>query len=137
MDGEYEGGNLADGARKVFDLTWRSKNALLTEKYGIWLVKHDVSLALKVGSEAILRHRRKLTTLSWTALSFSRTRNKRCLSTRATCSTSSAGSTRTLPIGFSRARSSRSAMRCVPARSEVPLPTTDNELASAGLESAR
>lgn len=48
VDGEYEQGDLADGVRKIYDLTWKSKDPALTEKYALWLVKHDSALALKV-----------------------------------------------------------------------------------------
>ncbi|GAA5879657.1 hypothetical protein JCM3774_002398 [Rhodotorula dairenensis] len=48
VDGEYEQGNFADGVRRIYDLTWKSKDPALTEKYALWLVKHDSSLALKL-----------------------------------------------------------------------------------------
>ena len=33
---------------KVFDLVWRSKDKALIEKYGLWLLRHDVDRALRV-----------------------------------------------------------------------------------------
>ena len=40
--------------RRIYELTWKSKDPALTEKYGIWLVKHDPALALKVRPASVV-----------------------------------------------------------------------------------
>lgn len=39
---------MTDGVHKVFDLVWRSKDKGLVEKYGLWMLRHDVERALRV-----------------------------------------------------------------------------------------
>ncbi|GAA6019435.1 hypothetical protein JCM8202_001808 [Rhodotorula sphaerocarpa] len=48
VDGEYEDPSFQNGVRRIFDLTWKTKNASVTEKAGLWMVNHDVGLALKL-----------------------------------------------------------------------------------------
>ncbi|GAA6028594.1 hypothetical protein JCM8097_007301 [Rhodosporidiobolus ruineniae] len=36
------------GVRKVFDLVWRMKDKEVTEKYGLWMLRHDRDLGLKL-----------------------------------------------------------------------------------------
>ncbi|BGP33373.1 hypothetical protein JCM10296v2_005173 [Rhodotorula toruloides] len=51
IDGEYADESFKDGLQRVFDLTWRSKDKLLVEKYGLWMLKHDQSRALRLFSD--------------------------------------------------------------------------------------
>lgn len=48
VDGEFENTDCGDRVRRIYELTWKWKDPALTENYGIWLVKHDPALALKV-----------------------------------------------------------------------------------------
>ncbi|TNY19371.1 hypothetical protein DMC30DRAFT_448017 [Rhodotorula diobovata] len=48
VDGEYDDPSLTDGVHKVFDLVWRSKDKGLVEKYGLWMLRHDVERALRL-----------------------------------------------------------------------------------------
>ncbi|GAA5939746.1 hypothetical protein JCM3775_001615 [Rhodotorula graminis] len=48
VDGEYSDPTFSDGVHKVFDLVWRSKDKGLIEKYGLWLLRHDVDRALRL-----------------------------------------------------------------------------------------
>ncbi|GAA5904811.1 hypothetical protein JCM8208_001362 [Rhodotorula glutinis] len=48
IDGEYSDSTFSDGVHKVFDLVWRSKDKALIEKYGLWLLRHDVDRALRL-----------------------------------------------------------------------------------------
>ncbi|GAA6015822.1 hypothetical protein JCM10207_008808 [Rhodosporidiobolus poonsookiae] len=53
VDGEYEADEQSDvrgekGVRKVFELVWKTREKELTEQYGLWLLKHDQALALKL-----------------------------------------------------------------------------------------
>ncbi|BGP09381.1 hypothetical protein JCM10049v2_005249 [Rhodotorula toruloides] len=51
IDGEYTDGSFEDGLQSMFDLTWRSKDKSLVEKYGLWMLKHDQSRALRLFSD--------------------------------------------------------------------------------------
>ncbi|CEQ41527.1 SPOSA6832_03250, partial [Sporobolomyces salmonicolor] len=48
VDGWYEDGTFSDGPRRIFDLVWRTKDKALVERYGLWMLKHDRTLGLKV-----------------------------------------------------------------------------------------
>ncbi|GAA5872000.1 hypothetical protein JCM1840_004768 [Sporobolomyces johnsonii] len=48
VDGTYEDGKFADGPRRIFDLVWRTKDKALVERYGLWILKHDRTLGLKL-----------------------------------------------------------------------------------------
>ncbi|BGP41415.1 hypothetical protein JCM10449v2_005395 [Rhodotorula kratochvilovae] len=48
VDGEYPDPSFADGVQQVFDLAWRSKDKALVERYGLWMLKHDVDRALRL-----------------------------------------------------------------------------------------
>ncbi|GAA5852101.1 hypothetical protein JCM9279_005057 [Rhodotorula babjevae] len=48
INGEYSDATFSDGVHKVFDLVWRSKDKALIEKYGLWLLRHDVDRALRL-----------------------------------------------------------------------------------------
>lgn len=82
VDGEYADESFGDGVQRIFDLAWRSKDKPLVEKYGLWMLKHDQSRALRVCA-LVLRARDGADVLS---CSFSRTRSRPSLSTRATYS---------------------------------------------------
>lgn len=50
MDGEYrdDEADLKNLKREIFDVLWKVKDQGLTEKYGLWLIRHDRGLGLKV-----------------------------------------------------------------------------------------
>uniref|UniRef100_A0A0K3C490 BY PROTMAP: gi/472583522/gb/EMS21155.1/ TGF beta receptor associated protein [Rhodosporidium toruloides NP11] gi/647396884/emb/CDR39543.1/ RHTO0S04e06238g1_1 [Rhodosporidium toruloides] n=1 Tax=Rhodotorula toruloides TaxID=5286 RepID=A0A0K3C490_RHOTO len=51
IDGEYADESFKDGLQRMFDMTWRSKDKSLVEKYGLWMLKHDQSRALRLFSD--------------------------------------------------------------------------------------
>jgi len=50
VDAEYEDEevDMQDLKRQVFDLLWKAKDQALTEKYGLWLIRHDRGFGLRV-----------------------------------------------------------------------------------------
>ncbi|GAA5956387.1 hypothetical protein JCM21900_000171 [Sporobolomyces salmonicolor] len=48
VDGLYEDSTFTDGPRRIFDLVWRTKDKALVERYGLWMLKHDRTLGLKL-----------------------------------------------------------------------------------------
>ncbi|GAA6016850.1 hypothetical protein JCM11491_001827 [Sporobolomyces phaffii] len=52
VEGEYPPSNRdatePSTTRRVFDLVWKSKERDVVEKYGLWLLKHDKALGLKL-----------------------------------------------------------------------------------------
>jgi len=50
VDREYEDEevDMKDLRRQIFDLLWKVKDQALTEKYGLWLIRHDRGLGLRV-----------------------------------------------------------------------------------------
>ncbi|GAA6055225.1 hypothetical protein JCM3770_000723 [Rhodotorula araucariae] len=48
VDGEYPDPAFVDGVHKVFDLVWWAKDKALVERYGLWMLKHDVERALRL-----------------------------------------------------------------------------------------
>lgn len=52
VDGDLEGGGEEEvgekGVKRVFGLVWKTREREVTERYGLWMLKHDQALALKV-----------------------------------------------------------------------------------------
>jgi hypothetical protein len=48
VEGEYVDDKYTEGLDGIFGLLWKSKEKFLVERYGLWLVKRDPRLGLKV-----------------------------------------------------------------------------------------
>ncbi|GAA5907483.1 uncharacterized protein JCM6883_001219 [Sporobolomyces salmoneus] len=48
VEGEYKDDSSENGTRQIFDLLWTLKDRKLVEEYGIWLLRYDRELGLKL-----------------------------------------------------------------------------------------
>lgn len=54
MDGEWKDPALANPLPRIKDLLLETKDRVLVQRYGIWLIKHDPEASLKVRSVSVL-----------------------------------------------------------------------------------
>lgn len=53
VDGEREDPRFTDGLQKIFNLLENATDSQLVTKYGLWLVRHDRDLGLRVSTHCL------------------------------------------------------------------------------------